>query len=346
MDRDGSSITNYYERRGQLSAFRSLAIYRYGTALVGAVGSAEREAVTQVSPDFFATLERGPVLGRGFREEETSYQTSAVAILTDGYWRQHFHGDPQVIGQRIYVDGVANSIVGILPPDFRFLSSESRIYFPLASDPQQRIPLQRHSGGNQIQMIARLNAGFTIGQAQAELDAQNSRLERDDPQAKMIAEAGFRSLIVGLHADHVASIRQTLLLLQAGVLGLLLIGAVNLLNLLLVRANARVKELAVRRALGASGGHVMGEVLVETTFLTLMGGVLGLAAAAVGIRLLAALGADRLPLGSQIVFDGRLAVVGLGAGDTGGVVSLAWAVIAGDAIGITEWNGEPAGATS
>jgi predicted permease len=127
----------------------------------------------------------------------------------------------------------------------------------------------------------------------------------------MMADAGFRTLVVPLHADHVAAIRSTLLLLQAGVLALLLIGAVNLVNLLLIRANGRAKELAVRRALGASGGHVVGEVIVETTVLTTMGGILGLAIAAGGIRLLTYLGADRLPLGSQITFDARLAVVAL-----------------------------------
>ena len=106
-----------------------------------------------------------------------------------------------------------------------------------------------------IQMIARLNPGTTVAQAQAQLDTQNGRLETDDPQAKMMADAGFRSLVVPLHADHVASIRPTLLLLQAAVFGLLLIGTVNLLNLLLIKANARAKESAVRRALGASGTH-------------------------------------------------------------------------------------------
>lgn len=311
VDRDGSSITNYYERRGKLAAFNSLSIYRYGTALIGAPGSAEREDVTFVSPEFFATLQSGPVLGRTFREEETTYKTDSVAILSDAYWRQHFQANPQAVGSQIQVDGTARTIIGVLPPAFRFLSSEARLYFPLASDLSQRMPLQRHSGGNQIQMIARLNPGFTVAQAQAELDAQNARLERDDPQAKMMAEAGFRSPVVPLHADHVASIRPTLLLLQAGVLGLLLIGAVNLLNLLLVRANARTKESAVRRALGASSSHLLAEVVGETGLLSIVGGLLGLAFAAGGIHLLTTLGAGRLPLGTQIVFNGRLAIVAL-----------------------------------
>ena len=309
--RDGSSLTNYYERRGQIPAFSALAIYRYGTAIIGEPGATEREQITQVSPEFFATLGRGPSLGRVFKEEETTDQTDNVAILTDTYWRKHFNADSHAMGRQISVNGDRKTVIGILPADFRFLSSEAQLYFPLSSNPGQRTPRDRHSGGNTIQIIARLRPGATLAQAQAEIDAQNANLELDDPQARMMADAGFRSLVVPLHADHVASIRPTLLLLQIGVFVLLLIGAVNLVNLLLVRANGRVKESALRRALGASSGHMVSEIVVETTFLTVMGGILGLAVAAAGIRLLGDLGADRLPLGSQIAFDGRLAWVAL-----------------------------------
>ena len=134
-------------------------------------------------------------------------------------------------------------------------------------------------------------------------------------------------IVVSLHADHVAAIRPTLLLLQAGAIALLLIGAVNLVNLLLVRASGRVKELAVRQALGASRGYVVSEVVVETTLLTLVGGLLGLAVGAGGIHLLGALGADRLPLGGRIAFDARLALVALVAAIVMGVaaqLTIAW----------------------
>jgi predicted permease len=117
--------------------------------------------------------------------------------------------------------------------------------------------------------------------------------------------------VVPLRADHVAAVRPTLLLLEAGVLVLLLIGAVNLVNLLLIRASGRVKELAVRQALGAGWGYLVSEVVVETTLLTSAGGLLGLAVGAGGIQLLRGLGADRLPLGSHTAFDARLALVGL-----------------------------------
>lgn len=324
---DGSSLTNYYERRGNIAAFSSLAIYREGTGIVGETGATERQSVMRVSPEFFASLGAGLAQGRAFTEEETTYQTDGVAILTDTYWRQRFDADPNVLGREIRVDGLAKMVVGVLPRDYRFLSSEARLYFPLSSRPEDREPEQRHSGGGSIKMIARLAPGVSLTAAQAQIDAHNAAVAVGDPAAKPMAEAGFRTPVIALHADHVAAIRPMLLLIQAGALFLLLIGMVNLVNLLLIRASARAKELAVRQALGASRGHVISEVLAETTLLALAGGVLGLLVGAAGIKLLAVLGTDRLPLGAAIAFDGRLACMALlGAGALGAIIAvpIAW----------------------
>lgn len=327
VERDGSSVTNYYERRGQIAAFSSLSIYHFGTAILGEPGAAERRPVMRVSPEFFATLGASPVLGSTFSDAETFYQTDNVAIVNDAYWKEHFSADPHVIGRKIAADGHLRTVIGVLAPGFRFLSSKAQLYFPLASSPEARRPTERHSGGNVIQMIARLKPGATLAQAQSQIDAQNAVLERDDPQAKMMADAGFRTVVTPLHADQVAAIRPTLLLLQAGVLALLAIGAVNLVNLLLIRTSGRSKELAVRQALGASRRHVVTEAVVEATLLTLTGGLLSLALGAVGIQLLVALGANRLPLGSEIHFDARLAIAAFGAAVILGVVlaaPIAW----------------------
>jgi predicted permease len=327
VERDGSTITNYYERRGRIPALASLSIYAYGTEIVGEPGSTERLQTMRVSPDFFSTLGLGPAIGRTFTDEETTSETDHVAILSDSFWRQRYNADPKVIGKQIRVNSVPRTVIGVLPTSFRFLSSDARVFLPLASRPEDRAPSRRHSGGNVIQMIARLQPDATLARAQSEIDAQNATLEVDDPQAKMIADAGFRSLVVPLHADHVLAIRPTLLLLEAGVLVLLLIGAVNLVNLLLIRASGRVKELAVRQALGAGWRYLVSEVVVETTLLTFAGGLLGLAVGAGGIQLLRGLGADRLPLGSRVVFDARLALVALVAAILMGIVfavPIAW----------------------
>jgi predicted permease len=306
---DGCSLPNYYERRGNLPAFVGWAAYRDGTVIAGETGATEQVPATWVTPDYFATLGITPRRGRAFTEAETEGSHNAVVVLTDAYWRQHLAGDPQVIGRKIRVNGLERTVVGVLPPPFRFLSSRSWLYFPLASDAEERAPKQRHSGT--AHLIARLRPGVPLATAQAQVDAQNTSLAAGDPQGKLMADAGFRSLVAPLRADHVAAIRPILLLTQAGAMFLLLIAAVNLINLFLIRASARGKELAVRQALGAGQRHMVSGVLVETTLLTLAGGLLGLAVGAAGIRLLAALGTDRLPLGAHVAFDGRLAAVAL-----------------------------------
>ena len=192
---------------------------------------------------------------------------------------------------------------------------------------EQRTPAQRHSGGGGTHMIARLKPGATIADAQSQIDAHNAAVEKDDPQASMMAEAGFRSPVLPLHADHVRAIRPTLWLMQGGALFLLVMGVVNLVNLLLIRASGQMKDIAIRRSLGASRRQVVNHVMVETLLLTVLGGLLGLAVGAAGIRLLEVLGADRLPLGAHIAFDGRLAAIGLAGAVLLGVVialPIAW----------------------
>ncbi len=324
---DGVSLTNYYERRGQIPAFSSLAIYKEGNAIVGEPGATERERVTRVSPEFFATLGVTPALGRAFTESETSLQAANVAIVSQGYWRRVLGSDRTVIGRTLRVDGAATTIVGVLPPEFSFLSSTSRIFLPLASEPERRTPDKRH-WGSQAEMIGRLAPGVTIAEAQAQVDAHNGAVEAGSADRAAMAAAGFRSMVVGLRADHVAAVRPMLLLLQGGALLLLLIGAVNLVNLLLVRAAGRVREFAVRQAIGASRRHVVTEVMAETTLLAVFGGALGLLVGAAGVRLLVLLGTDRLPLGAQISVNGRVAAAAFLAAILLGVlvaVPIAWA---------------------
>ena len=280
----------------------------------------------RVSSEFFTTLGVGLAMGRPFAEADMA-DDSGVVILTDGFWRQRLNSDPNVLGRDLRVNGIPRKIVGVLPPDFRFLSSEARLYLPYKSGSEQRAPSQRHSGGGGTHMIARLKPGATIAEAQAQIDAHNTAVEKDNPEAKMMAEAGFRSPVVSLHAHHVRSIRPTLLLMQGGVFFLLLIGAVNLINLLLIRASGRAKEMAIRQSMGASRQHVVRQVLTETVLLTAAGGLLGVVVGAWGTQLLQVLGANRLPLGAHIVFDGWLAAIGLiGAVVLGVVIAvpIAW----------------------
>jgi predicted permease len=326
VENDGSSITNYYERRGNIPAFESLSMYMERAETVGDPGSMQQEEIVRISPEFFTTLGVSLAIGRNFTDEETDPQKNVI-ILTDAFWRQNFNSDPNVLGRDTRINGIPRKIVGVLPPDFRFLSSEARVFLPIKSGMEERGPKARHSGGGVTHMIARLKPGTTIAEAQAQIDAHNAAVEEDNSEAKMMAEAGFRSLVRPLHAEHVRSIRPTLLLMQAGVFFLLLIGAVNLVNLLLIRASGRAKEMAIRRSMGASRAHVVRQVMIETVLLTFVGGLLGLAVGAWGIRLLEVLGADRLPLGAHIAFNGWLASIGLAGAVVLGIViavPIAW----------------------
>ena len=301
-------------------------MYMERAETVGDPGSMQQEEIVRISPEFFTTLGVNPAIGRNFTEEETDPQKNVI-ILTDAFWRQSFNSDPNVLGRDTRINGIPRKIVGVLPPAFRFLSSEARVFLPIKSGMEERGPKARHSGGGGTHMIARLKPGATIAEAQAQIDAHNAAVEEDNPEAKMMAEAGFRSLVRPLHAEHVRSIRPTLLLMQAGVFFLLLIGAVNLVNLLLIRASGRAKEMAIRRSMGASRVHVVRQVIIETVLLTFVGGLLGLAVGAWGIRLFEVLGADRLPLGAHIAFDGWLASIGLAGAVVLGVViavPIAW----------------------
>ena len=326
IENDGSSITNYYERRGNISAFSSLSMYMERAETVGDPGSMQQEEIVRISPEFFTTLGVSLAIGRNFTEEETAAQKNVI-ILTDAFWRQRFNSDPNILGRDTRINGIPRKIVGVLPPVFRFLSSEARVFLPIKSDMEERGPKARHSGGGVTHMIARLKPGATIAEAQAQIDAHNAAVEEDNPEAKMMAEAGFRSLVRPLHAEHVRSIRPTLWLMQAGVFFLLLIGAVNLVNLLLIRASGRAKEMAIRRSMGASRWHVVKQVTIETVLLTSIGGVLGLIIGAWGIRLLEVLGADRLPLGAHIAFDEWLALIDVAGAVVLGIgiaVPIAW----------------------
>lgn len=323
---DGSSITNYYERRGNIPALSSLAIFLNRPEPVGEPGSTEQEEIMRVSADFFPTLGVGLAMGRPFTEADMA-NNAAVVIVSDGFWRQRLNSDPNVLGRDLRVNGIPRKIVGVLPPDFRFLSSEARLYLTYKTGGEQRGPAARHSGGGGTHMIARLQPGATIAEAQSQIDAHNTAVERDNPQAKMMTEAGFRSPVLSLHAHHVRSIRPTLWLMQAGVFFLLLIGAVNLINLLLIRASSRAKEMAIRQSMGASRRHVVQQVMVETILLTGCAGLLGVLLGAWGTELLQVLGANRLPLGAHVAFDGWLASVGLiGAVILGVVIAvpIAW----------------------
>jgi predicted permease len=311
VDRAGASIPNYFDRRASVKAFSSVSVFQDSNVIIGDKGAPHRVAIARVSPEFFATLDVPFAMGRTFTDAQLAYGADEVAVLTDGFWRDYFGADPKVLGRTFANDGLTITVIGVLPRDFHFLSSQAQFFRPLSHDLEDRQPKARHN--NNMSMVARLAPGVTVAEAQAQMNAFNALQAKDDPLAQIVKGAGYHTLVKDLREDFVRDTKPTLVLLQAGSLLLLVIGAVNLVNLLLIRATSRTKELAVRQALGAGRIHIVRDILVETLLLGLGGGVLGLALGAFGIDLLRAFGTDRLPLGATIAVDGRVAAASLAA---------------------------------
>lgn len=332
VQRAACSWPNYYERKdGAVPAFGRGAAVRQGSVITGDAAGPGRVPVIEATPGFLDVLGISPAMGRFFRDGEQIYGKDAFVVLTDRYWRERFNADPEILGKTIQVNEMPREIIGVLPAGFRYLSIKADFLIPLAHGDQDALPQNRHS--NNMEYIARLQPGMTLTVAQAQIDALNTQLASQDPVAAIVAGAGFRTHVAGLHAEHVAQIRTTLLLLQAGVLFLLLIGVVNLVNILLIRATARARELALRQVLGAGRLHLATQIVLETLLLTTGGALLGLGLGAASLRLLSVLGTDKLPLGATIEFDAMVALVAMAGAVVVGLllaIPLVWFNLHGD----------------
>jgi predicted permease len=318
VPRASASLSNYLDRRGMLPAFSSISLNQDTSTIVGLPGSPNRVFSAQVTPEFFSTLGVTLAQGRSFTDAELTYQTDGEAVITDEFWHSQFAGDPNVLGRTFMCNGYTVTVIGLLPRDFRFLSSRALFYRPASFGKEQVGPANRHS--NNWQMVGRLAPGATLAEAQSQINAFNLKQLADDPYAQIVKGSGYYTQASPLQKDFVKDARPMLLLLQCGGLLLLVIGGVNIANLLLIRASGRTKEVAVRQALGASRYHIARDVLTETVLLALLGGVFGLILGAFGIRMLGLLGTDSLPLGSTVRFDGRVAAVSLAASLAVGVL--------------------------
>ena len=302
-DRGSNGVPDYLDRRKMTNVFSEVALIGGTGYEVGMEGSPQRIQGRYVTPSYFTVLGVRPLVGRTFTEEEAVLGKEKVAVLTEGLWKDLFARDPNVVGKDIRLSGAPYRIVGVMPATFGIPGEDDvRIYTSFAFTKQQTSDQSRHS--NNWGMIARLKPGVTLAQAQERINDLNRRNLDIFPQLRAILiNARFATKVVGLRDELTRDIRPTLYLLQIAVAAVLLIGCVNLANLMLVRSNVRMKEFAVRYSLGAGRWRLVRQLLTESVALALMGGALGIAVAWGGVRLLSYLGAKDLPRGATIGMD-------------------------------------------
>ncbi|HLM99196.1 MAG TPA: ABC transporter permease [Bryobacteraceae bacterium] len=303
-DHGSNSVPNYLDRRKLTGVFSEVALIGDDGYDVGLANTPQRIHGLYVTPSYFRILAVQPILGRIFTEEEATQGKDNVAILSEGLWKDMFGRDRNVLGRDIRLSGVPHRIIGVLPERFASLGGEPpRIWLPFAFTPDQTSDDARHN--NNWGMIARLRPGVTVARAQERINALNRQdLDRFPQYKALLISAKFQTRVIGLQDELVRDVRPILYLLQAAVAFVLLIGCVNLANLMLVRSNVRMKELAIRFSLGAGRWRIARQLLTESLTLAVLGGALGIAVGIGGVKLLVTLAADNLPRAGDIHIDG------------------------------------------
>jgi predicted permease len=314
-----SGVPDYYDRLRDVSAYEEQALYNGRNYSIDQNGTPTRIRGTRVTPSFFRLLRVGPAVGRTFSEQEGEPGNDKKAVLSYALWQSQYGGDPQAIGKDIRLDGTPYTIIGVMPKGFYFLNPNAMLWTPLAFTAEEKSDAQRHS--NNYQNIGRLKPGTTIQQAQQQVDALNAaNLQRFPQYKELLINAGFRTTVARLQDSLVREVKATLYLMWGGALFVLLIGCVNVANLVLVRSRSRLKELATRLALGAGRWRVGRQLVTESVLLTLMSAAAGLIVGYAALQLLGTLNIQELPRGEEIRLDGIVVAYTIGVAALIGLV--------------------------
>ena len=295
-DRIHFADPNFDDIRAQSRTLEGVAELNANPTTVVAQGEATPTIYSEVSRDFFHVLGVRAAAGRLFADDEQREGAAPAAVISYGFWQQHYGGAPSAIGSTLSVDGTLATIVGVLPPE---LEHPAGTEVGMPRELERRLPSRT---AHNWSVVARLRPGATVDDAQRELSAIARRLKLEYGDETGTVDAA----VVPLQDQIVGPVRRTLYLLFGASALLLAIACTNVVNLLVARMAARESELALRVAIGAGRGRILQQLLVEASLLAALGGIGGLLLAIGGARVLVALRPADLPRAADVAVDGRV----------------------------------------
>ena len=314
LDEMSISYPNFADWRNQNQVFEKIGVHNRNSYNLTGAGEVERIPTAQVSADLFSALRVNAAVGRVFNNEEDKPGGAPVVVLSHGLWQRRFGGQMSILNQQLTLNGKSYTVIGVMPQDYLY-PSRVEMWVPVGqlsgdSNWQQR---GNHPG---LYAVARLKPGATLAQAQADLDNIAANLEKQYPDSN----AGNRVRIRPMLEIFVSDARSTLWVLFGAVAFVLLIACANIANLLLARATARQKEMAIRSAMGAGRWRIARQLLTESVLLSLVGGILGLLIARWCIDLILYISPDAIPRSREISLDWRVLAFTIGVSFLTGIL--------------------------
>ncbi len=289
ISRASVSPPDYLDFRSQNKTFEHFGASGTlpGSANLTGIGDPERLTASRVTGNYFDVFGVAPALGRGFSLENEKTGNDQVTLLSYELWQKRFGGDPQIVHKTIILDSKPYQVIGVMPAHFK-VPQMAELWVPMNFDADPEMKMRQ---AHFLRPVGRLKAGVSLAQAQSDIDSIAARLEEQFPGTN----TGWSLGLVSLHEQLLGNSRSFVFILFGAVGLVLLIACANVANLLLVRAAARQREIALRTALGASRSRIIRQMITESLLLAIVGGALGALLAVWGVELLVALSADSLP---------------------------------------------------